>query len=315
MRVDYLSAGMRPALYTPYFFVRSVAGAHYLVETKGQVDRDVPLKANAAVAWCRAATNASAKWQYLYVPEGVFQRFQGNSIDELFRFCTPSLSDLLNQEKFREELPLFASAGMDTLEAGKEDAQRIVPEELLQVLPGRYRKAADEAIALFRYFEKKENVSYAPVFTAVLGAIDEAARGLLLSRLLEKMPVSEAEQRSWFEPYTAGIDRRMQPHYEQIARNLRKTLVYRNGVSPLGLLRNCLEYALNDNTRLTGVFEAIKETCRFAGGRKLLERIAKINDFRNTRVAHQEQPLTDRKEAEAALRDWIDGLVMFRQCQ
>ncbi len=104
----------------------------------------------------------------------------------------------------------------------------------------------------------------------------------------------------------------MWTHYEQVARNLRKTLVYRKGVSPLGLLRNCLDYALNDNTKLTSVFEAIKEYCRFSGGRKLLDIIGKINDFRNTRIAHQAQPLTDHDEGLAALKGWIEGLVMLR---
>jgi len=311
LRIDYLSAAMRPALYTPDFFVRTRDGRHYLVETKGQVDRDVPLKARAAIEWCRASS-AKDKWDYLYVPDAVFQRYNGSTIAELSRVCVPSLADLLNQEKFRDELPLFASAGMETLDSQPSEGQKIVPDELLKELPGRYRKAADEAIALFRFFEKKDDVSYAPVFTALLGAVDEAARALILGKLLNQMPDGEATQRNWFEPYSSGIDRRMWTHYEQVARNLRKTLVYRNGVSPLGLLRNCLDYALNDNTKLTGVFEAIKESCRFSGGRKLLDVIGKINDFRNTRIAHQEQPLTDHDESLAALKGWIEGLVMLR---
>ena len=43
----------------------------------------------------------------------------------------------------------------------------------------------------------------------------------------------------------------MHRHYTELARNLRKTLVYQTGVSPLGLLRNCYDYALNDATALT----------------------------------------------------------------
>ena len=74
LRIDYLSAAMRPALYTPDFFVRTRDGRHYLVETKGQVDRDVPLKARAAIEWCRASS-AKDKWDYLYVPDAVFQRY------------------------------------------------------------------------------------------------------------------------------------------------------------------------------------------------------------------------------------------------
>jgi type III restriction enzyme len=116
------------------------------------------------------------------------------------------------------------------------------------------------------------------------------------------------DQKTWFEPYLAGVDRRMVRHYEEMARNLRKTLVYKNGLSPLGLLRSSLEYALNDNTKLTGVFEAVKSELRFTGGRDLLDRITSINEFRNTKVAHQEAPLTDPAQAKAALVTWVEGL-------
>jgi type III restriction enzyme len=97
-------------------------------------------------------------------------------------------------------------------------------------------------------------------------------------------------------------------HYEEVARNLRKTLVYKNGLSPLGLLRSALDYALNDNAKLTGVFEAVKSELRCTGGRDLLDRITAINEFRNTKVAHQETPLTDPAQAKAALVTWVEGL-------
>ncbi len=311
LRVDYLSEGMRLAFYTPDFFIRTVAGTCFLVETKGQVDKDVPLKARATVEWCKAASTKQVKWEYVFVPESVFQRFQGSSFAELVRMCSPSLNDLLNQEKFTLELPLFA--GMGTLEPQKAESQKIVDEKLLRALPERLRKAAEEAVSLFQYFGKKEGVNYAPVFTSLLGVVDEAAKGLLLKKLTEQMPGNMSEQKEWFEPYFSGVDRKTIPHYEQLARNLRKTLVYRNGVSPLGLLRSCLEYALNDHTKLTGVFEAVKTGFRFDGSRNLLDHVKTINDFRNTRVAHQETPLTDSAETKKALIIWVDGLSRLWQ--
>lgn len=314
LRIDYLSAGGRLAFYTPDFFVRLGNGTICLVETKGQVDKDVPLKARAACEWSKAASTKTVRWDYAFVPEVVFQRYQGSSMAELVRMCGPALSDLVNQEKFQIEMPLFASAGMDTLEQQPAAFPDLVDPTLLKTLPDRYRKAADEATALFRFFESKETASYAPVFTALLGAVDDAARVIMMTKLKDRMPANMQEQRDWFEPhYRNDIDRRTIPHYDQTAKNLRRTLVYGNGVSPLGLLRSCLDFALNDNARIAGVFEAIKEALRFTGGRKLLDRIAQINDFRNTRVAHQEQPLTDRKEAEKTLREWIEGLSMMRQ--
>ena len=220
--------------------------------------------------------------------------------------CAPSLVELLNEDKIQEELPLFA--GMGPLEGEMFEAQSIVDQQMLAGLPERLRKAVDESIALYRFFEKKQDVNYAPMFTSLLGAIDESAKGLVLQKLTPRMPGNMAEQKDWFSPYLANVDSGKERRYQETARNLRKTLVYRNAVSPLGLLRSCLDYALNDNTKLTGVFEAVKDAFRFSGGRDLLRHVVAINEFRNSRVAHQEKPLNDPKEARAALVEWVDGL-------
>lgn len=306
LRIDYLSDGVRLAFYTPDFFVQLGADNCFLVETKGQVDKDVPAKARAAVEWCKAASTKQLKWEYLFVPEGVFQRFQGSTIAELARMCAPSLNDLLNEEKNRDQIPLFAGLWMHETQVA--EAQGLIDEKLLANLPERLRKVVGESVSLYRFFEKKPGVSYAPVFTSLLGVIDESAKGLMLQILTPRMPSNMREQKDWFDPYLGSADRRTIRHYEEVTRNLKKTLVYKNGVSPLGLLRSCLDYALNDNTKLSGVFSSLKSEFRFSGGGDLLDRIKTINDFRNTRVAHQESPLTDPAEAKVALVVWVDGL-------
>jgi type III restriction enzyme len=175
-------------------------------------------------------------------------------------------------------------------------------------LPPRYRKAVEQAGVLFRFFENKEGMNYSPVFTALLGSLDEAARGLIVRRLQPAMPATMPDQRTWFEPYLGDLDRRSQPRYGRVAQNLKRTLVFSNGFMPLGLLRDCMEYALNDNTRIDGVFQAVKAVFRMAGGRNLLAAVVRIYDFRNTSVAHQEKEVTDPKEAQQHLVGWIRGL-------
>jgi type III restriction enzyme len=314
LRIDYLSEGTRLAFYTPDFFIRTSDGKNYLVETKGQQDRDVPTKARAAVEWCRVASESGVSWEYVFVLEGVFQRFHGDSIAELSRMCAPSLDDLVSQKQIREEMPLFAALPLPEAEVSEADG--LIKEEFLEAMPTRLRDASLEAVSLFRFFEKKPGVNYAPVFTALLGVVDETAKGIILKKLGESVPAGAADQREWFEPYMKNVDRKTIRHYEEMARNLRKTLIFRNGVSPLGLLRNCLDYALNDKTKITGVFEALKSEFRFTGGRDLLDSVTKINDFRNTRVAHQESPLTDNKEARKSLVLWIEGLgELWKQAQ
>ncbi len=306
LRIDYLSDGMRLAFYTPDFFVRILSGHYYLIETKGQVDKDVPIKARAAVEWCKAASTKLIKWEYVFVPEGVFQRFHGNEMAELVRMCAPSLNDLINDKKYQEDLPLFAGQGL--LEAKAVENQSIVDEPILAALPERLRKAADEAISLYRFFEKKQGVNCAPVFTALLGVVDEAAKGLILQKLTKHLPTNMVAQKDWFDPYLAGVDPKTHRHYQEMGRNLKKTLVFKTGVSPLGLLKSALDYALHDNAKLTGIFEDIKAEFHFPDAKTLLVDVKAINDFRNTRIAHQEKPLTNPVEAKSALIQWVKGL-------
>jgi len=179
-------------------------------------------------------------------------------------------------------MPLFANVGAASLERGvsEKKAAGIIPTSLVAGLPERLRRAVDEAVSLFLFFEKKPGVNHAPAFTALLGVLDETARGLVVQRLSNGLPTATRDQAAWFEPYLAKVDPRMHRHYAELARNLRKTLVYQSGVSPLGLLRSCLDYALNDATQLTGVFAAVREAFRKTGGRALLELVQSVNEFR-----------------------------------
>jgi type III restriction enzyme len=312
LRIDYLSEGSRLAFYTPDFFVRTKKGGYYLVETKGQVDRDVPVKARAAMEWCKAASGKKVRWEYLYVPEDAFQRFSGNSVSELARTCAPALQDLVHREEVLERYPLFAQIET-TEETQKPEYEGLIDAKLLQSLPERLRKTTDEAISLYRFFERKQGANYAPVFAAMLGTLDELAKGLIVQKLTPAMPGLGVAQRDWFDPDYYSLDNRMVGHYKAMARNLNKTLIYKTGVSPIGLLRNCLEHALEDKTKLKGIFEAIRSAFAFGGARELLGLVKSVNQFRNTRVAHQEKPLTDSAEVTAALKAWIEvQLAMWK---
>ena len=96
LRLDYVTDASRLAFYTPDFLVRTTDGQYLLVETKGRVDKDVPLKVGAAVAWCKA-TSKKTPWKFLYVPEGVFQKFSGDALGELETVCATHLADLLSE--------------------------------------------------------------------------------------------------------------------------------------------------------------------------------------------------------------------------
>ncbi|WP_421656698.1 hypothetical protein [Leptothermofonsia sp. ETS-13] len=327
LRIDYLTHGDRLAFYTPDFFVRTIDGHYYLIETKGREDRDVPLKAKAAIAWCEAASSPHSltpsprareegreaggegiQWHYLYIPQGVFERMAGDTVAELAHACAPALQNLLQAEEF-QDLPLFVNLGQ--MDEETSAVESLIDPAILNALPSRYRRAADQAVMLYRFFENKEGMNYASVFTALLGSIDEVAKGLLIRRLQSEMPATVDDQKAWFDPCLGGVDRKSEDYYRKLAQNLKRTLVFNNGLSLIGLLRSCLDYALNDTTKIGGVFQALKTQLRFQGGRKLLETVTRINDFRNTYIAHQEQELTDKNLAKQELKIWIEALHMI----
>ena len=80
LRIDYMTSAGRLALYTPDFLIRLKDGTSVLLEAKGREDKEVPLKARAAVAWCEAAVSGGAKWEYTYVSQGTFQHTSSASL-------------------------------------------------------------------------------------------------------------------------------------------------------------------------------------------------------------------------------------------
>ncbi|MEW6238906.1 MAG: hypothetical protein AB1656_26275 [Candidatus Omnitrophota bacterium] len=306
LRIDYLADGGRLAFYTPDFFIRT-KDKYFLVETKGREDRDVPRKARAAIAWCESASKAGFPWEYLYVSQGVFERFNAPTVGELANTCRPALGYLIESDSLESQYPLFAT--ITEHDERISEITTLVSDSVLDSLPPRYKKAAEQAVMMFKYLENKEGISFGSVFQPLLGVLDEAAKGVIVRKLEPEMPVSQTNQKAWFKPYFSYPEPKNKRHYEDIAANLKKMLVYSNGISVLGLLRNCYDYALNDNLKLTGVFEAIKRKFRVEGARAVLDMVTEINDFRNNYIAHQgEGDITDKAIAEQHLKGWIEGL-------
>lgn len=308
LRIDYVKANGQLSTYTPDFFVRTEDGAYWLVETKGREDTDVARKAKAAMAWCDAASKAGAKWQYVYVIENAKDAMGGGGFIDLTRACAPALQTLIHEKQLQDAAPLFA-------EAIATDAKAALPsfidQATLDALPPAARKAADEAILMFEFLVKRTDVNLAPAFTALLGAIDNAAKTMIEQKLGPSVPGIPGDQRPFFEPYIQGSSGKPADYYRRIAQNLRKTLLFGSGVMPMGLLRDCMEYSLNDNTKIGGVFDVVKQAFRFTGSRKVLQDLSAVYEFRNKHVAHQESAITDAKPAGVALGLWIRTLKVL----
>jgi type III restriction enzyme len=307
LRIDYLGRDGRRASYTPDFLVRKLDGHYLLVETKGRADRDVPAKARAAVEWCKAASNKKTKWEYLYVPEEVFERVSGNNIDELARACAPSLAELLRE----------GTSPQLTLRFDQEPAERIAAQAKafldaaqLASLPHRYRKAIEHAISLFHFHEKKEGVTFGPVFQPLLGCIDNAAEHILLERLAPLVPAGEAAQKDFFEPDMSSRKKKDAEYLVDIARRLQKLLVYRAPMMPTGLLVNCLEHA-GTSKPLGGVFGAIVTQFAPLLDTPLRPLTKQVYDFRNDYIAHEKKELTDVELTRSALKTWVEDLYQL----
>ena len=304
LRIDYLTDQKRLSLYTPDFIVRKTDGSYALVETKGRVDRDVPRKAAAAVDWCASASARGAKWEYLYVPEGVFLAFAGNTLAELQSVCAPHLADIIAE---RTEPQLTLPLGESAADAASL-ANFMSPEDEA-VLPERVRKRAEQAVTVFRFLEHKTDVSFADAFTSLLGPVDETAKGLLRAYLGPAVPESEPALTEFFTGNLASLPADERNKVEWQSSNLRKLLVDGAGAMPIGVLRWALFYAKSPRPDFGGVFSAIRQRMRAIATKEFAEQIAGLNDFRNRYVAHQEKELSDAGIARTGLHSWLCALA------
>ncbi len=304
LRIDYLSEKGRLSFYTPDFIVRIGAKEHILIETKGREDRDVPLKARAAVAWCEAASKEKEKWIYLYVTQKTFEELSDNKLKILLRMCKPSLKRVI-AEVIDPQLKLpFGEPEL------KENTgvSVFLSDVKFKQLPSRYQKAIDQAVTLFHFLKKKKDVSFAPVFTPLLGPMDEAARGMLLRKLKDDVPADRVTQYEFFRPNLADLPTGESNFHIRQAKNLERTLVDQNGLMPIGLLRWCLNYAGTTRRKIGGVFEVVRNRFAHVSQTDLFPVIDAIYSFRNEYIAHQDQELSELELAKKALIQWVNGL-------
>jgi type III restriction enzyme len=85
--IEYTDAVSNLRYYEPDFVAVLSDDAHYLVETKGREDVDVPHKDRAAKIWCENATLLTSKtWDYIKIPQREFEKLQPNEFRDLLIF-------------------------------------------------------------------------------------------------------------------------------------------------------------------------------------------------------------------------------------
>lgn len=309
LNIDYLASGQRLAFYRPDFFIRLHDGQHLLLETKGQVDADVPLKARAADAWCRSATTKNGPaWTYVYLTQARFESFSGNSLLALVEAAGPDLRALLDQAATTQlSLPLFEA----TSEGRTELLHELIDQSGFDRLPPRWRDVVEEAVALFE-FTTARSASIAPAFQPLLPRFDAGLRALITNKLRPHLPSRRPDQDRFFEPIELDevFDVRLHRELEKHARNLRKGLLFGTPLlMPLGLTGFCFDHARSQQPPLPGVFAAIRQEFAPLLETQLPDQLRAVNDFRNSQIAHADQPLLDQQKARTELKVWLDALV------
>jgi type III restriction enzyme len=84
--IEYLSTTGALRYYYPDFVVRLDDDTHVIVETKGLEDPEVARKDRRAERWCEdASTLTGDRWEYLKVPQKVFDASTASSFEQLMR--------------------------------------------------------------------------------------------------------------------------------------------------------------------------------------------------------------------------------------
>jgi len=302
LMIDYLKPDGQRALYVPDFFVRTASGDHYLVELKGRQDELVPLKASAAVEWCKTASSKRVRWHYLYVPYHTFQQGAATTIDELARACAPALKVLLHEWKTKQlALPLEEATARSQADALFE---QVLQEAGIAQPPAEIADLMRQAVLLLDHAVRSRHPTYAAAFQPLLGPLDEYAMRLLEKAIKPVIPSRKEDSIAFFNPPLEHLPDRERTLLERNQRYLRDNLVFGRSIQRLGTLLFCLDYAQAGGWGVEGVWQVVQwQLAPLAA--ELYDLLKAVNEFRNTRVAHVEMPLTDEEEAWKAMRIWL----------
>ncbi len=306
LMIDYLKPGGHRALYVPDFFVRAQDGTRYFVELKGRQDELVPLKAAAAVEWCKSASGKARKWQYLYVPYHIFLESAVSGIGELARACAPSLKALLDELKTKQlTLPLEEATARTREE---ELFHKVLQEAGIDRPPAEIEDVMRQAVLLLDHAIRSRHPTYAAAFQPLLGPLDRYSLRILEKFIKPAIPTSRGASIAFFNPDLDNLSQRERVLLERNQRYLRDNLVFGRSIQRLGTLLFCLDYARQRGWGVGGVWNVVSAAFSNSGFNEIYQQLKQVNDFRNTRVAHVEAPLNDEEEAWEAMRTWLGCL-------
>ncbi len=309
LMIDYMKPDGHRALYVPDFFIRSKENSYYLVELKGKVDNLVLVKVRAAVEWCKAGSKGRVKWRFLYIPYHLFQQSAASTIEELSRACEPSLRGLIEEAKTgQQELPLFEETAQKEAE---ELFSRVLWEAGIQKAPTAVEGQMRQAITLLDHAIRSGMPEFGHAFQPLLHPLDDYAIRILDKQLTPKIPTSQQDRENYFSPYLDTLKTRDRIQLEKYGRYLKDNLVFGRSIMKLGTLLFCLGYAKDGGLGATGVWKDVAKLFSGSKMKSLYYKLEKVNEFRNTRVAHVELKLNNADEAWKSMIVWLECLDQF----
>jgi len=296
LMIDYLRPDGYRALYVPDFFVRLTDGSYLLCELKGRVDSLVPFKARAAMEWCEAASKSGTPWRYLYIPCHLLMQTSAATMKELARACQPALQGLLQEARTGQTtLPLDEETAREQLESLCE---RVFREAGITEPAAPIAEVMRQAIMLLNHAIQTKMPNYAHAFQPLLKPLDEYALIILERNLRPRMPKESVQWKRYF--LVSKL-----PAFQRNGHYLMQNLAFGRPMMRLGVLLFCLQYAAHPSQKKGGVWKDVAELFSTLEMQELYTLLAPVNQFRNTRVAHVEQPLNNPDEAWDAMRQWL----------
>jgi type III restriction enzyme len=299
LMIDYLRPDGYRALYVPDFFMRLTDGSYLLCELKGRVDSLVPFKARAAMEWCEAASKSGTPWRYLYIPCHLLMQTSAATMKELARACEPALQELLQEARTGQTtLPLDEETARNQFELLCE---RVFREAGITEPAAPIAEVMRQAIMLLNHAIQTKMPTYAHAFQPLLKPLDEYALIILERNLRPCMP---KDSHQWERYFLVS----QSPALQRNGRYLQENLAFGRPMMRLGTLLFCLHYAAHPSPNEGGVWQDVVQVFSTPEMQELYTLLAPVNQFRNTRVAHVEQPLDDPNEAWEAMRQWLQCL-------
>jgi type III restriction enzyme len=309
LMMDYMRPDGHRAFYVPDFLIRRQDGAYHLCELKGKEDPLVPLKARAAVEWCKAASKSRTPWRYLYVPYILFQQSAPRTVEELARACEPTLRSLIEEAATgQRDLPIAEAAEKERAE---DLFTKTIKSAGMEKAPASVESAMKQAVYLLDHAVRTGMKDLGHAFQPLLAPLDEYAVRILDKFIRPKIPSIAEKRDAYFTPYLGNLHPRDRALLDKNGRYLKDNLVFGRSIMKLGTLIFCLDYAHFGGWGAAGIWKDVQQAYSGGNMEELHSLLIKVNEFRNKHVAHVEEPIKDPDKAWQAMAQWLKCLDLM----